>query len=564
MTTAPTRRVALPAIVAAVVALAVASPLAPALAGDPARATASARGEATTSEASAALATVRSLFAGPASPAGPAGVPARVVPGGDGVDATLALRDLAQHVDDLPDQQRAEAERYLARPTAPGGDDVGGAVVRYDVAEEAPVCSADLCVHYVATTSDAPPLTDTLDAAGTARPNGVPDYVDTVLRVMTDVHDTYLEAGYREPRGDGERGGGRDLIDVYLADIGSLGLYGYCTTDQPNPPRGAPEFYDRWAYCTLDDDYAGFPDPPLQSIEVTAAHEYFHATQYAYDAFEDSWLLEATATWAEDELYDDVDDNVQYLRRSPLTAPFVPLDSFIDRGRFRGFHYGTWSFVRYLTERFPEERGGLPRLVLDLMERLDGSLGARDLYSWQGIQAVLAERRTSAAEQFLGYSVANRRPKLTYAEGRSQRYPTGPLRGSATLSPQQRSTGRATVSLDHLTSATYRITPQRLSRPGTRLRIDLDMTPRETGSVAAVALVPRDGQARVQEVRLAADGDGSVVVPFDSRSVRYVEITLANASGRTRCFQDSSSPYSCLGVPLDDDLRQVLQARLVR
>ena len=61
---------------------------------------------------------------------------------------------------------------------------------------------------------------------------------------------------------------------------------------------------------------------------MTAAHEYFHATQFAYDIAEDGWFLEATATWAEDELYDDVNDNVQYLTDSPITHPGQPIDKF--------------------------------------------------------------------------------------------------------------------------------------------------------------------------------------------------------------------------------------------
>jgi hypothetical protein len=46
----------------------------------------------------------------------------------------------------------------------------------------------------------------------------------------------------------------------------------------------------------LDDDYSTsqFPDPPLVSLDVTAAHEFFHAVQFAYDYFEDSWLMEGT------------------------------------------------------------------------------------------------------------------------------------------------------------------------------------------------------------------------------------------------------------------------------
>ena len=221
------------------------------------------------------------------------------------------------------------------------------------------MCTPDLCVHYVTSSNpngDAPPLADTRGPAGQPGANGVPDYVDTVLEVMTGVHDTYLGAGYREPLPDQLRGGDA-RIDVYLAELGSRGAYGYCTTDQPDDPLGsALPAYDRWAYCVLDDDFAGFPNTVLENIEVTAAHEYFHATQYAYDAYEDTWFLEATATWAEDELFDDVDDNVQYLAHSQLTAPFVPLDSFITDGRYSNFHYGTWSFFRFLTERFTAER----------------------------------------------------------------------------------------------------------------------------------------------------------------------------------------------------------------
>ena len=35
----------------------------------------------------------------------------------------------------------------------------------------------------------------------------------------------------------------------------------------------------------------------------TAAHEIMHAIQDAFDACEDPWLKEATATWAEDKVY---------------------------------------------------------------------------------------------------------------------------------------------------------------------------------------------------------------------------------------------------------------------
>ena len=74
----------------------------------------------------------------------------------------------------------------------------------------------------------------------------------------------------------------------------------------------------------LDNDYSRreFPtNTPLENMHVTAAHEYFHAVQFAYDFFEDGWFMEATATWAEDELFDTVNDNVNYL----------PIGQLVDR-----------------------------------------------------------------------------------------------------------------------------------------------------------------------------------------------------------------------------------------
>ena len=128
------------------------------------------------------------------------------------------------------------------------------------------------------------------------------------------------------------------------------GLYGYCA------PEGSGSARDRKAYCVLDDDYTGFPRTQLENVQVTAAHEYFHAVQYAYDATEASWFMEATATWAEDEVYDAVNDNVQYLRAGQLGRPDLPL----DRSYTNGNHYGNWIFFRYLTEKYRASAGGMP------------------------------------------------------------------------------------------------------------------------------------------------------------------------------------------------------------
>ena len=74
----------------------------------------------------------------------------------------------------------------------------------------------------------------------------------------------------------------------------------------------------------------------VNPMRVTAAHEFFHAIQFAYDVDEDLWFMEGTATWVEDEVYDDDQrqlpvprlqpdpvpgSSADYTRRLPPTAP---------------------------------------------------------------------------------------------------------------------------------------------------------------------------------------------------------------------------------------------------
>jgi hypothetical protein len=466
-----------------------------------------------------------------------------------GREATMVLRDLFARQGELAGADRAAAEAILARPTAPGGD----GLVAYSVAEAAPVCGPNVCVHYVPTSLDAPDLTDTSPT------NAVPDYVDRVLEAMEQVHTTYVAAGYRAPKPDGTAGGDTKT-DVYLADIGGQGLYGYCTSDE----EVVQDRYDYWAYCVLDDDYsaAEFPtNTPLENMQVTAAHEYFHAVQFAYDAFEDAWFMEATATWAEDEVYDGVDDNLNYLDTGQLgtpsagneaAGPQVPLD-----GAFGMNVYGNWIFFRYLTERFPAESGGMPSLVLQMWRNADSTGGvAADQYSLQAVRNAVQQVGPDFGKVYADFADANRRPRSVYDEGAANAYPAAPVWGRATLTAK-RPRAIGTVQLSHLTSATALIKPGRGIRgKGWKLRVKLDMASRSSGSRAVVTTYLKNGRTSTKHLSLNAKGVGAKAVPFDGRKVRQVEVTMVNASTRTTCWQDEESPYSCLGIPTDDGLNQ--------
>ncbi|MCW2842407.1 MAG: hypothetical protein JWN22_323 [Nocardioides sp.] len=455
-----------------------------------------------------------------------------------GRDATLVLRRVWRLRDALPPAARSQADRLLARPTDGPSDPDG---TGYQPGATPRVLCDVICVHWVDTSSDKVAQTDDDE-------DGVPDYVQAVVETMTHVHEAYVDAGYRAPEGDGSLGGD-DRTDVYLADIGPQGYYGYCTSDQDVPSNGP---YDAWAYCVLDNDYAPdeFPtNTPVENLEVTAAHEYFHAVQFAYDAFEDGWFMEATATWAEDELYDAVDDNLQYLPSGPQANPRTPLDAF------EGLHqYGDWIFFRYLTERFPRSEGGLPVLVRDMWEWADASAGAPDRYSIQAVRGALADVGAPLATTFARFADANRTPGASYEEGAANHYPVTKLWGSVTLSPAHPTSTWGAPRLDHLTSATSRFTPSGSLRT---LKVQVDLANRARGSAALVTVYLTAGAASSSTVPLNAAGNGSASFPFAPGKVRFVEVTVVNASDRFSCWQ--GSPYSCQGGPLDDNLVEKLR-----
>lgn len=462
-------------------------------------------------------------------------------------DLTLELRDLAMLKDELPPALREEAEAYLARPTDGKKDQYGDGYTTDDVFTE---CSEAVCVHYVTTTADRVPVAD-------ADENGVPDYVDFALATVTEVHNRYVAAGYRPPRGDGTRGGNAKP-DIYLADVGAKALYGYCSTDEDFPGTG-PQ--DAPAYCVLDNDYARsqFPtNSARDNLRVTAAHEYFHAVQFGYDASEDAWIMEATATWAEDELYDDIDDNVQYLEYGPMAHPRKSMDQFSGL-----FQYGTWSFFRHVTERFPAAQGGMPTLVRDLWRRLDDARGAPDDYSLQGLKRVLNKRGTSLRDEFARYAAANRMPGRSYEEGKANRYPAAPLGARASLAPGKLTAKPRTFRLDHLSASTIRYTPgKKLRAKNWRLRVSLVMPKRWKGSAAVVTVLPRQGAPRRTVVKLKKNGKKAQRFQFSSRSVKYVEVTLVNASDHLRC--DRGTRFSCRGAPRFDGAKATVRARALR
>jgi hypothetical protein len=443
-------------------------------------------------------------------------------------DATLALRDLFATIPQLSTTDRVRARAVLARPTQGASDPYGDG---YTVRSKRR-CTPRICIHWVPTTADAPP---------SGR------WVTRSLRTMKSVWAKEVgKLGYRRPVADGRRGG-NSKFDVYLSDVGAKGLYGYC----------APEFtkpgYRRLAsgYCVLDNDFARaqFGAKPSDSLKVTAAHEFFHAVQFAYDYLEDPWMMEATATWMEERYADGVNDNRRYLPAGQLVETFTALDTFDAASAVQ---YGNWVFFEYLSQRFGQG------IVRKIWKQAGAFKGDGKTYSTNAVKRVLP-RTASFKKVFSQFSSANITPSRSYAEGRF--WPGPVMTSQGTLGRGERTTG--TLKIDHMSTQDVRVAPEAdLDRKRFKLRITVDGPVSETAPAAAIVRQTSSGGFARRSVRLNRDGVGSAVVPFNRRQTKRVWLVVSNASTRFDCRGDDFT-YSCSGTPRDDGRRFAVTLKVI-
>ena len=206
------------------------------------------------------------------------------------------------------------------------------------------------------------------------------------------------------------------------------GLYGYCA-----PERRKPGY--QWlasGYCVLDNDFVGVPASPRWTArKVTAAHEFFHAIQFGYDFGEDVWMLEATATWMEERVFDEVNDNRQYLPAGQVVRPDDPARLLQLRRAASSTATGrsSSSSARTTATAWSRRSG----------TRRPRSRGAPDLYSTKAISAVL-KPKGGFAKIYSRFASANLLPGKFYPEGAD--WPSAQLKGVYTLTKAQRRTGK--------------------------------------------------------------------------------------------------------------------------
>ncbi len=267
---------------------------------------------------------------------------------------TLLYLEIKQNWDRLSKETQDILWPYLLRPTQAGEDSLtGGYGHSYTTDDTASWAtpSGHFRVWYVRSTEDAPDMTDDDQ-------DGVPDWINLVGEILDDVWAYEIDGlRYREPIKDADYSadyryygmdyGGDGRFDVYVEDLGST-VFGYTRPELLITPSSTQESLAT-CYVVIDDDYPEsiFHHKPKESLEVTCAHEFFHAIQFAYKCdMKLGFFMEISSVWMEDQVYNDVNDYLNYL---PYFFGYPQISLTTYNGRHE---YGSCIWGHYLSENY--------------------------------------------------------------------------------------------------------------------------------------------------------------------------------------------------------------------
>ena len=201
------------------------------------------------------------------------------------------------------------------------------------------VATEHFVLHYTRQGNNAVPAQD-------ADRNNIPDFIDVAAQSWEEVWDREIEQlGYPAPKGTPEQ-----KFHVYYRDFF---YYGVCYVENVELIATSPvPLGTASGYIEVENDFYGFPPNDVDAVgavvrsgalKVTQAHEFMHASQFNINVYQSGWLFESHATWAEDAVYDGINDWHWYINRF-LSRPDLPL--------FNRYVYGSAYFMNYLSETY--------------------------------------------------------------------------------------------------------------------------------------------------------------------------------------------------------------------
>ncbi len=186
------------------------------------------------------------------------------------------------------------------------------------------------------------------------------------------------------------------LYSGYYGYVAAYGTYAGFAGDNPATPWNDSDAY---ASCmVLSADYSKFPGTPTTAMQATLAHEFNHSIQYGYGALTgandpDSVFVEGGATWMEDEVFDNSNDNYNYL--------YPQFEMCM--GEYTASPYPYWVVFRAMTEPFGTGVPGAGEQVMQDFWELTSQNAASNL---SALDAALGNKGTSLAAAYHNAAIA--------------------------------------------------------------------------------------------------------------------------------------------------------------
>jgi hypothetical protein len=271
-------------------------------------------------------------------------------------------------------------------------------------------------LHYTTTQGDwAVPALD-------ADRNGVPDFVDASAKSWELIYAREVgQLGYPAPKLTAAYDGTvANKFHVYFKD---MAYYGYTVPENVEfaPVNGFPSGTAS-AWIVVENDFVGFPpnDEDVTgretvrtgALKVTQAHEFMHALQFNINVYQSGWLMESHATWAEDAVYDAINDWHWYINRF-FVNPSVPI--------FNRYVYGSAYFQNWMSETYGVDT---PRRVWEAARSMSAADAVRTVAfggSWEAMKAFAVAQPTLRISDFIGDAPSSIVPNTAYLWPRAHR-----------------------------------------------------------------------------------------------------------------------------------------------
>ncbi len=362
--------------------------------------------------------------------------------------------------------------------------------------------STHFVVHYAPTGLDSPRNASQTNA------NGIPLWVVTVADTFESVYATEVGAmGYKDPIPAGQH------FDVYLQNIGSQ----YLGVTDSSAPAAQP-------YITIENDFAEFISSGFtaeQLLQITAAHEFHHAIQFAYTYWFDMWYAEASATWIEDEVYDGVNQLYTYL--TPYSHfPGYSLNTPVSTTTGGG--YGRWIFNRFLAEKY-----GVSMIRQLWEDTIDSAEKGSDINMLTYIDSRLNKNQnpSSLATEFEAFAKQLYLNEWTSHPNDLSRFPTLLMANYVSYPVNAKSGVFPGGSLQPYAFAAFSFTP-----PGNAGQGDLVLTLSSRTPGIKLALY-KEMSSDIQPIAVDPAADNLTVASFIGGGIRKVVLLVINTSSST-------------------------------